>query len=87
MDHHEFIESGMISNPLRATNEKGEEAFRRLSEIELCSRKFQLLVMSGDWLEQDHANLLFFDTDNYPFEGAGNSCTLSPSCRICSADS
>ena len=32
MDHHEFIESGTIGNPIRATAEKGEEAFRRLSE-------------------------------------------------------
>ncbi len=32
MDHHEFIDSGTIGNPLRATKEKGEEAFRRLSE-------------------------------------------------------
>jgi creatinine amidohydrolase len=32
MDHHEFIASGVIGNPLRATKEKGEEAFRRLSE-------------------------------------------------------
>ena len=32
MDHHEFIESGVIGNPKRATAEKGEEAFRRLSE-------------------------------------------------------
>lgn len=32
MDHHEFIESGTIGNPLRATAEKGEEALRRLSE-------------------------------------------------------
>ncbi|MGB7117867.1 MAG: hypothetical protein WBD56_17140, partial [Anaerolineales bacterium] len=32
MDHHEFIESGVIGNPLRSTKEKGEEAFRRLSE-------------------------------------------------------
>jgi creatinine amidohydrolase len=32
MDHHEFIESGTIGNPLRATAEKGEEAFRRFSE-------------------------------------------------------
>lgn len=32
MDHHEFIESGVIGNPLRATKEKGQEAFRRLSE-------------------------------------------------------
>ena len=31
MDHHEFIESGVIGNPLRATKEKGEESFRRLS--------------------------------------------------------
>lgn len=32
MDHHEFVENGIIGNPLRATAEKGEEAFRRLSE-------------------------------------------------------
>jgi len=32
MDHHEFIESGTIGNPMRATADKGEEAFRRLSE-------------------------------------------------------
>jgi creatinine amidohydrolase len=32
MDHHEFIESGTIGNPLCSTPEKGEEAFRRLSE-------------------------------------------------------
>lgn len=31
MDHHEFIESGVIGNPLRSTKEKGEESFRRLS--------------------------------------------------------
>jgi creatinine amidohydrolase len=32
MEHHEFIESGVIGNPLRATKAKGEEAFKRLSE-------------------------------------------------------
>ena len=32
MDHHEFIESGTIGNPLRATAEKGEEAVRRLAD-------------------------------------------------------
>ena len=32
MDHHEFIESGVIGNPLRASKEMGVEAFRRLSE-------------------------------------------------------
>ena len=32
MDHHEFIESGTIGNPLTATAEKGEEALRRYSE-------------------------------------------------------
>lgn len=32
MDHHEFVENGIIGNPLRATAEKGHEAFRRLSE-------------------------------------------------------
>lgn len=31
MDHHEFIETGVIGNPKRATKEKGEEAFTRLS--------------------------------------------------------
>jgi creatinine amidohydrolase len=32
MDHHEFVENGIIGNPMRATPEKGFEAFRRLSE-------------------------------------------------------
>jgi creatinine amidohydrolase len=32
MDHHEFIESGVIGNPLRATAEKGEEALRRYAD-------------------------------------------------------
>jgi creatinine amidohydrolase len=32
MEHHEFIESGVIGNPMRATKAKGEEAFKRLSE-------------------------------------------------------
>ena len=32
MDHHEFVDNGIIGNPLRATAEKGEEAFRRYSE-------------------------------------------------------
>jgi creatinine amidohydrolase len=32
MDHHEFIESGTIGNPLRATADKGEEAFRRFTD-------------------------------------------------------
>jgi creatinine amidohydrolase len=32
MDHHEFIESGTIGNPLTATAAKGEEAFRRYAE-------------------------------------------------------
>jgi creatinine amidohydrolase len=32
MDHHEFVDNGVIGNPMRATKEKGEEAFRRLSE-------------------------------------------------------
>lgn len=36
MDHHEFIESGTIGNPLRATVAKGEEAFRRYAEH--CAR-------------------------------------------------
>lgn len=32
MDHHEFVENGIIGNPMRASAEKGEESFRRLSE-------------------------------------------------------
>lgn len=32
MEHHEFIESGVIGNPLQATKAKGEEVFKRLSE-------------------------------------------------------
>jgi creatinine amidohydrolase len=32
MDHHEFIESGTIGNPMRASVEKGEEALRRYAE-------------------------------------------------------
>jgi creatinine amidohydrolase len=32
MDHHEFIENGIIGNPMRATKEKGERAFELLSE-------------------------------------------------------
>lgn len=36
MDHHEFIESGTIGNPLRATAAKGEEAFKRYSHH--CAR-------------------------------------------------
>ena len=32
MDHHEFVENGIIGNPMRATPEKGFEAFRRYSE-------------------------------------------------------
>src|SRR5712692_5476871 len=32
MDHHEFIESGTIGNPLRATSEKGEKAFELFAE-------------------------------------------------------
>lgn len=32
MDHHEFVDNGVIGNPMRATAAKGEEAFRRFSE-------------------------------------------------------
>ena len=32
MDHHEFIESGVIGNPLRATKEKGENLFMMMVE-------------------------------------------------------
>lgn len=58
MDHHEFIESGTIGNPMRATKEKGEESFRRLSEhvakgilelmdvpVEIHNREFRDRVM------------------------------------------
>jgi creatinine amidohydrolase len=31
MDHHEFVENGIIGNPMRATKAKGEEAFNRYS--------------------------------------------------------
>jgi creatinine amidohydrolase len=31
MDHHEFVENGIIGNPMRATIQKGEEAFHRFS--------------------------------------------------------
>jgi creatinine amidohydrolase len=32
MDHQEFSETGVIGNPMRATKEKGEEAFRRFAD-------------------------------------------------------
>jgi creatinine amidohydrolase len=32
MDHDEFTDTGVIGNPLRATAEKGEEAFRRYAD-------------------------------------------------------
>ena len=32
MDHQEFTESGVIGNPMRATKEKGEEAFSRFAD-------------------------------------------------------
>jgi creatinine amidohydrolase len=32
MDHHEFIESGTIGNPMRATAEKGEKAFELFAD-------------------------------------------------------
>jgi creatinine amidohydrolase len=56
MDHHEFIESGTIGNPMRATAEKGEEAFRRLSEhvargvLELM--KVQVEVHSREFVDR-----------------------------------
>jgi creatinine amidohydrolase len=31
MDHHEFVDNGIIGNPMRATKAKGEEAFHRFS--------------------------------------------------------
>jgi creatinine amidohydrolase len=32
MDHQEFTETGVIGNPMRATKEKGEEAFSRFAD-------------------------------------------------------
>jgi creatinine amidohydrolase len=32
MDHGEFSKSGVIGNPMRATAEKGEEAFNRFAK-------------------------------------------------------
>ena len=32
MDHHEFVENGIIGNPMRATKAKGEEAFQSLEK-------------------------------------------------------
>jgi creatinine amidohydrolase len=32
MDHQEFTPTGVIGNPMRATKEKGEEAFRRFAD-------------------------------------------------------
>ena len=48
MDHHEFVENGIIGNPLRATKAKGEEAFSRFSNhvakgvLELMKVKVQV---------------------------------------------
>lgn len=56
MDHHEFVENGIIGNPLRATKEKGDEAFRRLSEhvargiMEL--EKVEVKVHSREFVER-----------------------------------
>ncbi len=56
MDHHEFVENGIIGNPMRATPEKGEESFRRLSEhvargiIEL--QKVPVTVHTREFIER-----------------------------------
>jgi creatinine amidohydrolase len=56
MDHHEFIESGTIGNPLRATAAKGEEAFKRYSDH--CARgilellKVPLTVRNREFIER-----------------------------------
>lgn len=44
MDHHEFVENGIIGNPMRATEEKGLEAFTRYSEH--CARGIMELMKS-----------------------------------------
>ena len=56
MDHHEFIDSGTIGNPMRATVEKGEEAFRRYAEH--CARgileleKVKVEVRNRDFVDR-----------------------------------
>jgi creatinine amidohydrolase len=56
MDHHEFIESGTIGNPLRATAAKGEEAFTRYADH--CARgilellKVPLTVRNREFIER-----------------------------------
>ena len=56
MDHHEFIDSGTIGNPMRATAEKGEEAFRRYAEH--CARgileleKVKVEVRNRDFVDR-----------------------------------
>jgi creatinine amidohydrolase len=58
MDHHEFIESGTIGNPLRATAEKGEEVFRRLSE-HVARGVLELMTMPVEVHDREFVDRVF----------------------------
>jgi creatinine amidohydrolase len=56
MDHDEFNDTGVIGNPLRATAEKGEEAFRRYAGHLVSAinelRKVDVLVHDREFRER-----------------------------------
>jgi creatinine amidohydrolase len=58
MDHQEFTETGVIGNPMRATKEKGEEAFRRFAAHlakaipEFEKVEVEIREPSRDWRER-----------------------------------
>jgi creatinine amidohydrolase len=58
MDHQEFTETGVIGNPMRATKEKGEEAFRRFADHlvkaipEFEKVEVEIREPSLDWIER-----------------------------------
>ena len=58
MDHQEFTETGVIGNPMRATKEKGEEAFRRFADHlvnaipEFEKVEVEISEPSRDWKER-----------------------------------
>jgi creatinine amidohydrolase len=58
MDHQEFSKTGVIGNPMRATKEKGEEAFRRFSDHlvkaipEFEKVEVEIRERSRDWKER-----------------------------------
>jgi creatinine amidohydrolase len=58
MDHQEFSETGVIGNPMRATKEKGEEAFRRFADHlvkaipEFEKVEVEIREPSRDWKER-----------------------------------